>query len=41
MKLLGFIRKQNTTEKIIGLCNAKLGEGKSAVKKLAKYVLKL
>ncbi len=26
--------------KIIGLCNAKLGEGKSAVKKLAKYVLK-
>ena len=33
-------KKAEYYRKIIGLCNAKLGEGKSAVKKLAKYVLK-
>lgn len=33
-------KKAEYYRKIIGLCNAKLGEGKSAVKKLAKYILK-
>ena len=33
-------KKAEYYRKIIGLCNAKLGEGKSAVKKLAKYMLK-
>ena len=33
-------KKAEYYRKIIGLCNAKLGEGKSVVKKLAKYVLK-
>lgn len=33
-------KKAEYYRKIIGLCSAKLGEGKSAVKKLAKYVLK-
>lgn len=33
-------KKAEFYRKIIGLCNAKLGEGKSVVKKLSKYVLK-
>lgn len=33
-------KKAEYYRKIIGLCNAKLGEGKSVVKKLAKYIFK-
>lgn len=33
-------KKAEYYRKIIGLCNAKLGEGKSTVKKLSKYILK-
>lgn len=33
-------KKAEYYRKIIGLCNAKLGEGKGTIKKLAKYILK-
>lgn len=39
-EVIHIYKKAEYYRKIIGLCNAKLGEGKSAAKKLAKYILK-